>query len=536
MTIIDRVLYGGRIYTQDDRQPVVSALACMGERIVAFGSDDDMLRLAGPDTRRENLNGQTVIPGLVDAHIHWQMTSESLQQVNLFDVPSRERAVELVAERAARTPAGTWIRGFGWAQDLWPDRAFPTATDLDTVAPGHPVYLQSRSIHSGWANSAALRLAGVDSSTSDPEGGQIQRDANGQPTGILHETAMRLIDSKIPKLSLDQIAAQMREAQALALSVGLTGFHDFDDPDCLRALQLLRERGQLELRVVKNINKGYINAALESGLRWGFGDDWIRLGGVKLFADGAMGPRTASMLQPYDGEPENFGIVVTDKEEMVEWVSRASAGGLPATIHAIGDRAVRDVLDVYEFVRQEEALRGEAPASRRHRIEHVQIIHPDDIPRMKALNLIASMQPIHATSDYQMADRYWGTRSSTSYNPRLQLDQGVVVAFGSDAPVESFNPWWGIHAAVTRQRPDGSPGPDGWYPSARVTIAEALRAYTIGPAYTAGSEKRLGRLAPGYLADLVVLRRDPFTIPAAELLEMTVVATMVGNVWRFGGL
>ncbi len=273
------------------------------------------------------------------------------------------------------------------------------------------------------------------------------------------------------------------------------------------------------------------------GLRWGFGDDWIRIGGLKIFSDGALGPRTAYMIDPYEGEPDNFGISTIDKEEMAELVSRASEAGLPSTIHAIGDRAVHEVLDVYQAVRAEEAERGVLPSQRRHRIEHVQIIHPDDAPRLAKMGVIASMQPIHATSDMDMADRYWGReRSKWAYNPRLQLDYGAVVAFGSDSPVDTFDPLKGIHAAVTRQRADGSPGDDGWYPDARLTVDEALRGFTVGPAYASGREDRLGILAPGYLADLVVLDADLYAIHPSEILDVKVMGTMVGGIWRFGGV
>jgi predicted amidohydrolase YtcJ len=536
MKLIDRVLYNGHIITLDAARPVVSAVAIAGDRIAAWGDDDDMLALAGTGTRRENLGGHTVIPGLTDAHIHWSMTAQRLQWVDVFEVPSKQIALERVAQRAAQTKPGAWIRGWGWSQDFWPDPAFPTAADLDEVAPHHPVWLGAKSGHAAWVNSAALRLCGITASTSDPEGGHIQRGADGQPTGILFETAIDLVRSRVPEPSVEQLAEQMQAAQQLALASGLTGIHDFDGPDCLRALQILRERGHLGLRVLKNVNKEWIDAVLTAGLRHGFGDDWIRLGGQKIFADGALGPRTALMIEPYAGEPDNYGIVVVDKEEMQELVSRASAAGFPSTIHAIGDRAVHDVLNVYEAVRREEAARGETPAMRRHRIEHVQIIHPDDAGRLAKLGIIASMQPIHATSDYQAADRYWGERSRWSYNIRLQLDQGAPIALGTDSPVEPFEPLKSIFAAVTRRRPDGSPGPEGWYPELRLTMDETIRGFTTGPAYAAGMEDRLGKLAPGYLADLVVLDRDLYQIPSDEILETRVLGTMVGGQWRFGGL
>ncbi len=534
--MIDTVLYNGTIITLDSSSPRVSALAISGGRIVAMGGNDDMLALASARTIRTNLAGRYVIPGLTDAHIHWEWTARALDMVDLFEVPTKEEAIQRVAERARNTPPGTWILGRGWTQDIWPDRAFPTAAGLDAITPDNPVYLSAKSGHAAWVNSAALRLAHISANTPDPDGGQIVRDASGQPTGVLFETAMELVGATIPDISTEQLAAHMTRAQDLALAAGLTSLHDYDGPSCLRALQVLRERGQLGLRVVKNINREWIPHAHALGIRWGFGDDWLRIGGLKIFADGALGPRTAYMIDPYEGEPDNYGIATIDKEEMTELVSRASAAGIPSTIHAIGDRAVHDVLDVYEIVRGEEVARGEVPSQRRHRIEHVQIIHPDDAHRLAELNVIASMQPIHATSDYQMSDSYWGSRGAYAYNPRIQLDQGVVVAFGSDSPVEPFDPFAGIFAAVTRRRPDGSPGVDGWYPEARLTLDEALRGYTLGPAYAAGLETRLGKLVPGFLADLVVIDRDLYAIPSHDLLKVQVVATMVDGVWRYGDL
>lgn len=325
----------------------------------------------------------------------------------------------------------------------------------------------------------------------------------------------------------------MREAQPLAWRCGLTGIHDYDQPRAFEAFQLLHERGELGLRVVKNINDPFIDEAIRLGLRWGYGNHWLRLGGLKIFADGALGARTALMFDPYEGEPDNYGVVVTEKNVMRALVMTASRAGFPSTIHAIGDRAVHDVLDVYEEVRADERARGLQPSDRRHRIEHVQIIHPDDLTRLAALDIIASMQPIHATADYLMADKYWGKRSRYAYNPRLQLDQGARVAFGSDSPVEPFEPLKGIHAAVTRCRADGTPNPEGWYPEARLTVEEAVRGYTQGAAYAAGMESRLGTLAAGYFADLVALDRDIFEGDPHDLLKTGVVGTLTGGVWRY---
>lgn len=532
--MIDRILHNGKIITLDPQQPRVTALAIHRGEIVAVGDDAQILALAGRGTIRENLNERVLIPGLTDAHIHWEWTSKGLQSVNLFEVPSKEEALRRVAERAANTPAGEWITGWGWTQEAWEDRSFPTAADLDRAAPHHPVYLSAKSGHAGWANSLALRLSGIDRSTAHPEGGQIVHDEQGEPSGLLLETAMGLVAKCIPPLSPERLAEAMLQAQELALRSGLTGIHDFDNPSCLVALQILRERGQLGLRVVKQINRDWLEPAIASGLRSGFGDEWLRIGALKLFADGALGPRTAYMVDPYEGEPENRGISVLDKEEMLELVSRASQHGLASTIHAIGDRAMRDVLDVFEQVRRDETKQGITPGQRRHRIEHVQIIHPDDRNRLAELKIIASMQPIHATSDYEMATRYWGARSYWAYNARYQADQGVVLAFGSDSPVEPFEPLKGIYAAVTRQRADGTPG-GGWYPELRLTVDEALRGFTQGPAYAAGLEHRLGRLMPGYCADAVLLDRDLYAIEPETILETQVLGTIVGGEWRFGG-
>lgn len=534
--MIDLLLHNGTIHTMDDASTQVSALAIKHGVIVARGSVDELLPLVGPGTVRADLEGATVIPGLVDAHLHWQATARALNEVNVFEVPDKQVAIERVAARAAEASPGTWITGHGWAQGLWSDSAFPTAADLDSVAPEHPVFLRAKSGHAAWVNGLALRIAGIDADTGDPAGGSIGRDATGEPNGVLFETAMELVRQHIPEQTTERLVEQMKAAQTEALAAGLTGFHDYDGPECLRALQILRERGELALRAVKNINKEWIEHVHALGLRWGFGDPWLRLGGLKIFADGALGPLTAWMVEPYVGDDANTGICVTDPEEMMELVSRASAAGLPSTIHAIGDRAVHEVLNVYETVRKEEAARGEATSTRRHRIEHVQIVHPDDIDRLAQLDIIASMQPVHATSDFEVADRYWGERCRWAYNPRMQLDRGVKVAFGSDSPIDPFAPLPNLYAAVARRRLDGSPGPEGWYPEAKVTVDEALRGFTRGPAYAAGLEGQLGQLSVGFLADLVVLDRDIMTVPVDEMPDIVVKATMVEGIWRHGGV
>lgn len=526
------LLTNGRIFTLDPARPWASALLIQGDRIVAIGADADLLDRRTHVTEWIDLGGRAAVPGLVDAHVHFQGYALSLQRVNLDEAPSLAAAVAQVAEFARRSerPDG-WVQGRGWSQDNWPDRAFPSAADLDAIVPDRPVCLSHRSGHAAWVNSIALRLCRLDASTPDPPGGQIQRDEHGQPTGILFEDAIELVTAHIPRPGPDEIAAAMRQAQTMCWQAGLTGIHDFDGRNCFVALQQLHQSGELGLRVVKNIPVARLAHALEVGLRSGFGDEWLRIGGVKIFADGALGSRTAAMIAPYEGEPDNFGIVVTDKEEMLEKALAASRGGLSVTVHAIGDRANHDVLDVYEYVRRDEAGRG-APRLA-HRIEHVQVLHPADLNRLAELDVIASMQPIHATADMHMADRYWGTRAQYSYAWRTMLDSGALLVFGSDAPVESIGPLRGIHAAVTRRQTDGQPGPEGWYPEQRLTLVEAIRAYTLAAAETSGQTRRLGSLEPGKLADITILDRDVFAGPPQDLLAATVAATVVGGQFRF---
>jgi predicted amidohydrolase YtcJ len=529
----DRLLYNGAIRTLDPAAPEVSALAIRGGRVLATGSDAAMReRLAGLGNDQQiNLEGRHVLPGLTDAHLHFEWYALGLSNVNA-ETATLAECLDRVAAQAARTPPGRWVTGMGWNQNVW-GGAFPTAADLDRVAPDHPVMLRAKSGHAAWANSLALRRANVNAGTAEPARGEIQRGPGGQPTGIFFEDAIDLVAHQIPEETADEVATAMLAAQQNAWRVGLTGIHDYDGRRSFTAFQLLKERGQLGLRVVKQIKVRHLTEAIGLGLRSGFGDDWLRIGNIKVFLDGALGPRTALMTEPYEGEPDNRGITVTDKEELYEFATQAAANGLAMTVHAIGDKANHDLLDVYTTIRGEERARRQPPL--RHRCEHVQLLHPDDYRRLGQLNVIASMQPIHATSDMDMADRYWGARSVGAYAWRTQLEAGAVLAFGSDCPVEDFNPFWGIHAAVTRRRADGRPGPDGWYPEQRLSVDEALRGFTLGAAYAGYAENRLGSLAAGRVADLIVVDRDIFRVDPMAIAETQVLGTLVGGEWKWRG-
>lgn len=532
--MIDRLLTNGNIYTLDNSIPRATTLAIRGEEIVAVGGDE-LLALAGKETRIDDLGGAMVLPGFCDAHIHWSETALSLQQINLFDFPNKEECVAEVGKAAGKAASGEWLIGHGWAQGIWPVPEFPTAADLDAVTPNNPVLLNARSGHAVWVNSVAMKLAGITRDTEDPKGGEIQRDQQGNPTGIFFEDAQSLLFNAAPKATPEEIVKAAETAQHHAWASGLTSMHDMDGPDAFTAFRLMEERGTLGLRVLKNINDPYIHHAMSSGLRSGFGSNWLRIGGVKMFADGAIGSVTARMFEAYNGEPDNVGITITPKDQMAEIAEECTRRGIYSVVHAIGDKAVHDVLDIFEGLRKLEAGLSIPRAQRRHRMEHAQVFHPHDVPRMGELDIIASIQPIHATADYPMADRLLGAkRCETSYNPKMFLETGARVIFGSDCPVEPFEPLKGIHAAVTRRRADGSPGPEGWYPNARISMEEAVRAYTEVPAYAAGMEGFLGKLAPRFLADIVVMDNDLFSMDANELLSVKVLGTMSGGTWRHG--
>lgn len=532
------VLYNAKIYSLDRDRELSSAIAIEDGSITALGDDEKILTQFGRGAQTLNLGGAPVIPGLIDAHIHLQHYALSLDKIDC-EVPTLDECLQLVAERAKTTPPGKWILGHGWNQNDWDGPfsggAFPTAADLDEIAPQHPVFLTAKSLHMGWANSAALREAGIDANTPGPVDGAIQHDEHGQPSGILFEGAMWLVDKAVPEPSGEELAAAINRAQHNLWQMGITGVHDFDGRACFDALQRLQQQGQLRLRVVKNIPVDDLPHAAAFGVRTGFGNDFLRVGAVKAFADGALGPHTAAMLQPYENDPHNRGMLLLDVEQILEYGQIAASAGLPMTVHAIGDRANHEVLKAFEQLRQFESshLATDSPPLR-HRIEHVQIIHPDDAPRLAKLGITASMQPIHATSDMLTADRYWGERSAHAYAWKTQLNHGATLAFGSDAPVESPNPFWGLHAAVTRQRADGTPGLEGWYPAQRLSMEEALHAYTQGAAYAIGLEDQQGKLSPGYWADLVVLEKDPFEYDPAEIRNIKPVGTMVGGEWVSG--
>ncbi len=527
-----RILYNAQIYTLADDHPVASALviddhAPNAGRVLMVGDEDAVRAEFGGRAELEDMGGKVILPGLTDAHIHLQYYGLGLQKLDCV-TQSKAECLERVAARAKTTPPGEWILGHGWNQNEWRDDPL-SAAELDAVAPAHPVFLTHTSLHSAAVNTLALKAAGIDARTPDPRNGSIGRDASGNPNGMLYEAADELLLNAIPTPTPAEIEAGIQAAQEQLWAYGLTGVHDFDRIPCFQALQRLRARGELKLRVIKSMPVDQIEQAVAVGLGSGFGDDLLRIGNVKVFMDGALGPHTAAMFAPYEGDPENRGMLFVDWETLLEYGQQAAQSGLGMAVHAIGDRANHEVLNAYTQLREYERAQG-LPAQR-HRIEHVQVLHPDDLTRLAELDVIASVQPIHATADMYAADEFWGERAALAYAFKSLLDSGTRLAFGSDAPVESPNPFWGLQAAVARRRNDGSPDVEGWRPEQKLDLLTALRGFTSGPAYTGRMEDHLGMLAPGYLADLIVLDTDPFAIPPEQLHTIRPLATMVGGDW-----
>ncbi len=519
-------LYNARIYTSPLDQGM-TALAIDQKRIAAVGTDKFILGNYGQGSKLQDMNRAVIWPGLIDAHIHLQLFAMALQWIDC-ETLTQAACLDRVAKKAREIQPGKWLIGHGWNQNAWPE-GLGNVSMLDQVAPDHPVFLTAKSLHAAWANSNALKAASISPDTPNPPGGLIAKDDQGLLTGILYESAMHLVQQAIPLPARDEIINAIREAQFMLCRFGITAVHDFDGPDCLLALQKLQQAGDLKIKVVKAIHVDDLPHVLSLGIYNGLGNAHLRLGPLKIFADGALGPHTSAMLQPYYGDSENKGILMVDANEISKWGQQAALNGFNLAVHAIGDHANRVVLDGLEklrFYEQEQNL----PALR-HRIEHVQLIDPVDQPRLAALKITASMQPVHATSDMPMADRFWGLRSQNAYAWQSLLRQKTMIAFGSDAPVESPNPFWGLHAAVTRCRRDGTPGKDGWYPEQRLSLIQAVRGYTQGPAYAAGQENVMGKLAPGYTADLITFDEDPFTIPAENLFKISPTATMIDGEW-----
>jgi predicted amidohydrolase YtcJ len=517
----------GHVYTMDRRRPQAAAVATFGRRILALGYDEEfhgMISHGG--WQAIDLQGKTLLPGFTDCHLHLQHYASKASGVSLREEFSLEETLSSLAAYVKQAERGVWVRGWGWSDNTWGEDEVPSRQLLDEIAPEHPVVLTKKDGHVIWVNSLALREAGVSKNTPEPRGGILERDQEtGELTGILKEEAVPLVSDVVPVPGPQARQEALKAAIADAHRVGLTGVHDCDGSGSLRDYQEMLAREELGLRVFIMIPSDNLDEAIKLGLRSGFGNEYLRIGNVKIFADGSLGSQTGEMLEPYTGQGENRGVAAITQKELEDTVLRAGEAGLACSVHALGDKANRRVLDAFE--KQRRSGKGN---SLRHRIEHAQLLTEADLPRFKELDIIASMQPIHATQDIYIAEKYWGERTKLAYAWRSLLDTGALVAFGSDAPVESMDPLAGIHAAVTRQRANGEPE-GGWHPEQRLSVGEAVYAYTRGAAYACGSEAEQGSIAPGKLADLVVLSKDIFEIQPEEILETRVLATVFdGNI------
>lgn len=495
-----------------------------GDRIAAVGSAASLAR-AFPGVERLDLPGATLTPGLCDAHIHLIEWALSRREVDLAGADSPESAADAIAAAAPATGNDGWIRGRGWNPHRW-NGASPTRELLDAAAPGRAVALQSHDMHALWASTAALERAGVDADTADPPGGRIVRDGGGRPTGLLLENAARLVTDRVPAPDEEAVRAAVLDAQAELHRMGITAVHSFPgihvlEPEPLRLLETLRSAGRLRLRVLQHIALDRLDAAIELGLRSGFGGEWVRIGAVKMFLDGALGSRTAWMREPYQ-DTEDRGMRVLDDEVFRETVRRAAAAGIATTVHAIGDAAVDLAFDVLSSP----GMDGPAIP---HRIEHVQCCPPERFASPAAAGIVCSMQPSHLITDWRAADRHWGgARAASTYAFRSLLDHGAVLAFGSDAPVEPVDPRLGFHAAVFRRDLEDEPR-DGWNARERIAAADVLRAYTEGPARAAGWDGEIGVLAPGARADIAAWATDPLDPGELPFRELRCIAALVGG-------
>ncbi|MEJ2273921.1 MAG: amidohydrolase family protein [Woeseiaceae bacterium] len=491
-------------------------------RIVEIG--DAAIAARYPDASRIDGGGRTVLPGLIDAHAHVLSYGILRTQLDLAGVASLDDAVARIETYAQDNPHAPWILGRGWNQVLWPVRAFPRAADIDKVVRDRPVWLRRIDGHAGWANTKAMQLAGIDDDTPDPVGGRIVRDTSGRATGVLVDNAMELVDVHVPQPGKTQMRAAITAAADALVAEGITSVHDAGiGLDTAEVYMSMIDDGALDLRIyamtagADDVLDG-IGKPLPS-----YGDDRLAIAAVKLYADGALGSRGAALFEPYSDDPENRGLTFWTQEQLDAMVAKANGMGFQVGIHAIGDLGNRMALDAFDRVQ------AGKPSPLRNRIEHAQIVALEDIPRFAELGVIASVQATHATSDMNMAeDRIGPERILGGYAWRRMLDAGVVLANGSDFPVELSNPFHGLYAAVTRRDRAGEPD-GGWYADQALTRAEALRSFTLDAAYAARQEDRLGSLEAGKWADFLVIDRDYFKVPAAEIDDIKVLETWVGG-------
>ncbi len=506
----------------------LEAAAVGGGRILALGRDDEILRLFGRGTETVDLGGRLVVPGFIDTHIHFYEWALQRRGLSLDDIASLDALISRVRDAAGQRAPGEWIMGQGWNETDWAERRMPTREVLDCAAPDHPVLLWRCDLHLAAANSAALAEAGIGADTPDPPEGRIERDEQGEPTGILRELAINIVRRAVAPPGADQVRDAFTAAAGALHRRGVTGIHDVrlmadrDGGRAFRAFQRLDQEARLDLRAWVTLPGQRLDEIIGLGLRTGFGNDRLRIGHVKYFSDGGMGARTAWLIDPYlDAER---GMPLMDMAELARDIDAADRAGLSVMVHAVGDRANRELIDIFDALASERTRSGRARPAIPHRIEHVQMIRPEDVERLRRLGVALCVTPANMTLDINLIDMALGEKGRWTYPFRQLMDTGAPVMFSSDCPVCDPAPLLGMHAAVTRQRADGTP-PGGWYPDARVAPAEALKAYTETPASVHGAGD-LGVIAPGKRADLAVLSENILAAPPPRMPGASVDMTL----------
>lgn len=527
----DLVLLNGKVWTGNPKQPEAEALALRGDRILAVGTSKEIQTLVTPTTKTLDLAGRRVVPGFYDSHVHLLSSGIRLGQVRLKDAANEAELGARLREFDKKLPRGRWLLGGEWDHDRALGGTLPTAEMLDKYVKDRPVLVRRYDHHMAVANTLALQMAGITAATKDPVGGVIYRKAGTQePTGLLRDNAMSLVDKLVPAPEGEEIVEAIRAALREAREVGVTSVQDMDGSGTatrrllFRLYQQMATRGDLTVRIDLRWPLAEWRALADLGVEANFGTPWVRIGGVKGFVDGSLGSSTAKMFTPYRNEPTT-GVYVTPRARLRELILGADKAGLNVAVHAIGDEANATLLDILE-----EAAKTNGPRDRRFRIEHAQHLRPDDVARFGKLGVVPSLQPYHIIDDGRWAEgRIGAERCASSYTCRTLLDTGARLAFGSDWSVAPLNPLLGIDAAVHRRTLDGK-HPDGWHPKQRITVAEALTAYTLGSAYAAQQEKERGTLEVGKLADCVVLDRDILAPAERDRIAATrVLVTVVGG-------
>jgi len=533
-TTADLIITNAKIWTVDPARPTAEAVAVAGDRIIAVGSKADIETLRGPNTNLIDAGGKLLLPGFNDAHVHFVEGGRQLDSVQLNDATSTAEFVRRVEEQVKKTPKGEWVLGGDWDETKWTPAQLPTKELIDPFTPDTPLFISRYDGHMSLANSVALRLAGITAQTPDPPGGVIVRDSQGNPTGALKDAAEELVQKVIPPLTSEQRLRAIHRALDYAASFGVTSVQQManadDDSDSfadIKAYGELLQHGELTTRIYVTAGISDWEQEAKIGVRHAFGSSYLRIGALKGFADGSLGSRTAYFFDPYSDDPKNLGILgagMLPLLKMQDWVTRADAAGLQVCIHAIGDHAISDVLDIYWS-----AMRVNRGAEHRFRIEHAQHMAAKDFDRFSQLDVIASVQPYQAIDDGRWAEARIGhDRASRTYAFRTFLNHGVHLAFGTEWDVAPLNPLLTVYAAVTRATLDGK-HPEGWFPEQKLTVAEAVQAYTMGSAYAEFQEKEKGSITPGKLADMVLLSDDIFSIDPAKIREVKVLKTFVGG-------